>query len=175
MRLRAGAATPDEDAAVLSGDVLVPGATIAMNRAATFPVPPDALWPWLVQLGKGRGGWYFPRWLDRLTPPGRRGLRHLDPSLQQVKVGDEHPDWGPGEPTLRVVEFDPARTLVYHSVRGDFEMSWQLVLTPAGAGTRLHHRVRARTKTRVFAELGDLFDGITVVLLFRGLRERIGP
>jgi len=186
--------TRAEIAAALPGDDLVPDATAAFDRATTLAAPPAEIWPWLVQLGKGRGGWYFPKWLERITPPSRRGLRHVDASLQDVQVGDDHPDWGPGAPVLRVVELDAQRAIVYHSLRdkaaghqwpldgsaerdGVLAISWVIVLRPAGvAHTRLHLRLRARIKPHAVSPepLFDLFDWATVELLFAGLRERLG-
>jgi hypothetical protein len=188
-------ATPDEVALALPGDDLVPDASASFDRATTLPVTPPELWPWLVQLGKGRGGWYFPLWLERLTPKRRRGLRYLDPAMQQIEVGDDHPDWGPGRPVLRVVAVDPQRAIVYHSLRdravghqwpldgradrpGVLAMSWALVLSPAGSGAvRLHLRLRIRLQpSRLPVEpIADRFDRLTVDLLFAGLRERVTP
>ncbi len=186
-------ATAAEIAATLPGDDLVPDANTAFDRAATLPATPDELWPWLLQLGKGRGGWYFPRWLERVTPPGRRGLRHLDPLLHDVRIGDDHPDWGPGDPVLRVADLQPQRAIVYLSLRdkgaghrwpadgradrpGVLALSWVLVLTPHGLGrTRLHLRLRTRIKGRRLSPepIFDAFDWATVELLFAGLRERL--
>jgi hypothetical protein len=186
-------ATATESAATLPGDDLVPDATAAFDRAATLPAPPEVVWPWLVQLGLRRAGWYFPRWLERLTPPGRRGLRHIDPALQRVEIGDDHPDWGPGDPVLRIVDLRPNEAIVYHSLRdkaadhrwptdnrsdreGVLAISWVLILSPVGeAESRLHLRLRARLKPhRISPEpVFDLFDWATVELLFAGLRERL--
>lgn len=183
--------TDREVAAALPGDGLLPDATDVIDRAVTLPAPPEQVWPWLVQLGKGRGGWYFPRWVERAVPPSRRGLRRIEPSLQGVAVGDDHADWGPGAPVLRVAEIDPARALVFLSLRdkaaghrwpadgraerpGVFAMSWALVLTPSGErGTRLHLRLRLRAHSSLLTAVGGLFDWATVVLLFAGLRERL--
>ncbi len=186
-------ATAAELAATLPGDDLVPDATAVFDRAATLPAAPVDVWPWLLQLGLRRAGWYFPRRLERLTPPARRGLRHLDPALQHVEIGDEHPDWGPGEPVLRVVDLVPERAIVYLSLRdksnghrwprdgradrpGVLALSWVLVLSAEGAdATRLHLRLRARIKARrvPLTPLFELFDAVTVALLFAGLRERV--
>jgi hypothetical protein len=186
-------ASAAEVASALPGDGLVPDATAAFDRATTLPRPPEIVWPWLVQLGKGRAGWYFPHWLDRVTPPSRRGLRHIDPALQQVSVGDEHSDWGPGDPVLRVTEFRTNEAIVYHSLRdkaaghrwpadgradrdGVLAISWVLILSPVGTTeSRLHLRLRARLRPRRVspAPVFDLFDGATVELLFAGLRERV--
>ena len=59
-------ATPAEIVFTLPGDDLIPGTTVTFDRAATLPAPPVRVWPWLVQLGNGRPGWYFPRRLELL-------------------------------------------------------------------------------------------------------------
>ena len=67
------APTPDEVARPLPGDDLVPHATTVMDRALTLPAPPEAVWPWLVQLGKRRAGWYLAWPGERWGRPSRRG------------------------------------------------------------------------------------------------------
>ena len=54
------AATPAEVAAPAPGDGLVPEADVVMDRGFDLPAGPEQVWPWIVQLGKGRGGWYLP-------------------------------------------------------------------------------------------------------------------
>ncbi len=162
-----------------------------MDRATTLPAPPAGIWPWLVQLGKGRGGWYFPSTLERLLPRGGRGLRHLDPRLGTVEVGDRVPDWGPGEPEFRAELVEPDRALVWLSLRdrgdrwrwptdetprpGVLALSWALVLDPVDGGTRLQLRLRMRRGrlAPLVAVFGGLVDAVTVGLLFAGLRERV--
>ncbi|HEY2192382.1 MAG TPA: hypothetical protein VGH76_08775 [Actinomycetospora sp.] len=60
-------ATPDEVAARLPGDDLVPDAQVTMDRAFDLPAVPEILWPWLAQLGKQRAGWYLPAGVERPT------------------------------------------------------------------------------------------------------------
>lgn len=182
------AATTEEVAADLPGDDLVTGDVVAMDRAVTLPVPPDVLWPWVAQLGKGRAGWYLPRRVEALLPRARRALRHVDPALAAVAVGDEVADWGPGDPVLRAIDVDPPHALVWHSLRDRtnhhrwpadpddpdaLAMSWVLVLDPVPGGTRLHLRLRVRAKHRALVAVGAVFDWLTVVGLFAGLRERL--
>lgn len=183
---RCSGATDAEVALRLPGDDLVPDATEAIDRCTTLPAPPDAVWPWLVQLGKRRAGWYFPRRVEVFLP--RRGLRHIDASLQRVAVGDDIPDWGPGDPVFRAAVVDPGRSLVWHSLRDRahghrwpvdpsgphvLALSWALVLQPVPDGTRLHIRLRLRVNNAALAKLGGIVDWVTIVLLFRGLRERV--
>ena len=56
-----------EERASMPGDDLV-DADVVMDRAFTLGGPPDQVWPWLVQLGKHRGGWYLPRAVERAVP-----------------------------------------------------------------------------------------------------------
>src|SRR5690349_633358 len=56
--------TGHEAEAVLPGDELVPGAKLRATHAITIDAPAGAIWPWLVQMGQGRGGLYSYDWLE---------------------------------------------------------------------------------------------------------------
>lgn len=183
----------------LPGDDLVPGARVVMDRAVTLPAPPERVWPWLVQLGRDRAGWYLPGWLERAVPRGRRSLRYLDTDFQKLAPGDEIPDWGPGEPQFRAVIVDPPRALVYLTARDRENVyrwpesgppypdsvlvaSWALVLSPAAgpdgtAGSRLQLRLRINRLGKrapwLVARIGGLIDEAAVRPLFAGLAERL--
>jgi hypothetical protein len=167
--------TAAERAATLPGDELVDPADVVMDRAFSLPAPPDEVWPWLVQLGKQRAGWYFPRWVELLVPRSRRGLRRLDPAYLSLTVGDVIPDWGGKNETFTVAELEPGSHLLHTSTRGRTELTWCLQLTPEGTGTRLHLRLRlAPVNHKKLAEYGGgLFDLLTVAGLAAGLRERV--
>ncbi|MBA3367280.1 MAG: hypothetical protein H0T99_01150 [Geodermatophilaceae bacterium] len=186
--------TDAEIARHLPGDDLVAGAGHIIDRAATIPAPVTAVWPWLVQLGKQRAGWYFPRWVELAVPPARRGLRTIDPGLLSLSPGQRVPDWGPGDPQFEVSTIQPEQALVYLSLRQKsrnwtwpdrtdplpddvLALSWALVLSPVDhMHSRLHLRLRvqaARERSPLMI-LGGLFDWVTVALLFAGLRERVG-
>src|SRR3954452_16755071 len=104
---------------VLPGDELIARPRHTIDRATTLPAPPEAVWPWLVQLGKERGGWYMPSWLEPLIVrrPETKAATGIVPELQHVGVGDEIPDYGPGEPVFRAERVDPPHALVYSSLR----------------------------------------------------------
>ncbi|HET6209445.1 MAG TPA: hypothetical protein VFD94_03640 [Jatrophihabitans sp.] len=165
-----------ERAASLPGDDLVPVAEVVLDRACTLPRPPEQVWPWLLQLGKARAGWYLPRWLEYLMPPARRALRRIEPRWQALTVGDVIPDWGGRHATFQLALLEPGRTLVYWSSRGRTHLSWAIVLHPlAGGSTRLQFRLRlAPVRHRRVAELaGGLFDQLSIAGLAAGLRERL--
>ena len=167
--------TASERSAALPGDGLVAPADVVMDRAFSLPAPPDVVWPWLVQLGKRRAGWYLPRWVERLVPRSRRGLRHLAPAYLDLEVGDVIPDWGGKDETFTVTELEPAHHLLHASRRGRTNLTWCLRLTPEGTGTRMHLRLRlAPVKHARLAEYGGgFFDLLTISGLAAGLRERV--
>ena len=168
--------TRAERAARLPLDDVVSPADVVMDRAFTLDAPPDVVWPWVLQLGKRRAGWYLPRRPERVIPPRRRGLRAIDPALQRLSVGEVVPDWGGADATFTVLEVVAGSHLVYGSTRGRTRLTWCLHLAPVGPGrTRMHLRLRlAPVKHRVFAErVGGLFDQLTVIGLAAGLRERV--
>ena len=168
--------TPAERAAWLPGDELVEPADVVMDRAFSLPAPPEDVWPWLVQLGKRRAGWYLPRWVERFVPPSRRGLRRLDPAYLSLQVGDVIPDWGGKDATFTVAGLEPGRHLLHTSTRGRTRVTWCLHLAPEGAaGTRVHLRLRlAPVRHRTIAEYaGGFVDRLTIAGLAAGLRERV--
>ncbi|MGI8506559.1 MAG: hypothetical protein ACR2MK_07075 [Solirubrobacteraceae bacterium] len=163
----------------LPGDELIPDAEVVMDRGASLAASPEQVWPWLLQLGKGRAGWYLSRRLERLVPRRNRALRAIEPSYQQVAVGDRVADYGPdGWFEARIV--DAPRALVWWSERGrDLQFTWALVLEPAGphrcelhARLRINRKIGRRLPTLV--QLGaDLFDRLTIRMMVAGLRERL--
>ena len=159
------------------GDDVVPDAPVVMDRETVLPGTAEQLWPWLVQLGKDRAGWYFPRWAERVIPVKGRGIRDLDPRWQRLEVGDRIPDYGPGDPDFEVVRIDPPHLLVHRTERGSLVASWALVAEDVPDGVRLHLRFRARPgrawTVPLVNTVGAAFDWATVALLFAGLRERL--
>lgn len=169
------AATPEEVAAPRPGDALVDPADVVMDRAFTLEPPPEVVWPWLVQLGKRRAGWYLPRSVERVVPPRRRASRVVEQRWQRLAVGDVVADYGGRHASFRVAELRPASYVVYASRRGRTEVTWTLHLSPLAAGTRVHLRLRLAPVRRVWLArtVGGCFDGLTVAGMATGLRERL--
>ena len=168
-------ATAAEVAAPRAGDDVGPEADVVMDRGYDLEVAPAQVWPWIVQLGKGRAGWYLPRAVERVVPRSRRSARAVLPRWQGLEVGDVIPDYGGRDATFEVVQVDPPHTLVYRSTRGHTDVSWAITLTPREQGTRVHLRLRLGPVRRVqLAEnLGGLFDALTIAGMAAGLRERL--
>lgn len=87
-------ATQAEIARTLPGDELAPLAQTVTTRAVTVKAPPEKIWPWLVQIGYKRAGWYNLDWLNGMMGAadfvdGRRSANRIVPELQVLQVGDE--------------------------------------------------------------------------------------
>jgi hypothetical protein len=169
------AATPAEIAAPRAGDDLLPGADVVMDRAFTVDAPPPAVWPWIVQLGKGRAGWYLPRRLERLQPRRFRASRTVDDRWQQLAAGDVVPDYGLHDDTFTVEQIEAPHTLVYSTRRGHTVATWSITLEPAAGATRVALRLRLHPvrHVRLAETVGGLFDLLTIAGMAAGLRERV--
>lgn len=93
----------------LPGDDLVPDAVMVFNTKLTITATPEDVWPWLVQLGKNRAGWYFPRGVERFIPVQRRAIRQIEPRWQGLTAGDRVPDYGGSDEFLEVAWIEQPR------------------------------------------------------------------
>ena len=105
-------ATAQEAGGQVAGDELMPDAGIVATRVVEINAPPAAIWPWLVQMGPGRGGAYTYDWIERRLGIDIRNTDRIIPELQDLKVGDEIPV--PGY-AMRVERLDPGQVLVIRS------------------------------------------------------------
>jgi hypothetical protein len=173
------AATTAERRAPRPGDDILPRADVVMDRAFTVHGDPDDVWPWLVQLGKHRAGWYLPSAIERFLPRSRRAARSIQPRWQHLEVGDVIPDYGGRHETFEVAKIRPPSALVYRSRRGSTDVTWSITLEPvarAKPSTRIFLRLRlAPVRHRWLAvTAGELLDLMTITGLATGLRERLG-
>jgi hypothetical protein len=150
-------------------------ADVVMDRGVDVPAAPSDVWPWLVQLGKGRAGWYLPRRLERVLPPRHRAARTIEPRWQALAVGDVIPDYGGRDATFTVAEITAPSTLVYRSRRGSMDVSWAILLRATDHGTRVHLRLRLGPVRRrwLATSAGELVDVATIAGMAAGLAERV--
>lgn len=175
------------------GDEVVPDAVMVYDRIRTVKAPAESVWPWVVQLGKGRGGWYLTRRWERLLPAGWRASRAVEPQWQGLAAGDRVADYGASrDDYFDVVAVDRPRALVYKSERYGAVFTWALLLReeqqqqqpPSGQGgddgeveTVVHLRFRGRIqstglKRKLIVTVGDWFDHWTATPMLAGLAER---
>jgi hypothetical protein len=122
----------------LPGDELVAGAKIGWNHASTIRADPADIWPWLVQLGCRRAGWYGYEGLDNGGVPS---AERIVPELQRVQAGDIFPVAPRARDRFVVRVAEPGRALVPGVDAG--QVSWAFVLEPAGeTSSRLLTRSR---------------------------------
>jgi hypothetical protein len=119
----------DETARTLPGDELIPDADFTQTMAVTIDAPPSAVWPWLLQMGYGRGGWYSYDAIDMRD----HSVREILPELQDLAVGRLIP-FAP-EMSFRVERLDPEHALVLY---GDSKLveQQQHAAEKAGDGER---------------------------------------
>lgn len=150
--------TKEERNARLPGDRIVSDPKVVTDHAVTIDAPPSAVWPWLVQMGWGRGGWYTARWVDRLLfPANGPSADRIVPELQDIGVGTFIPDGPPHtECGLVVEEIEHERALVLRSnshlpkswrPHSTLDWSWAFVLTPLDEGRRTRFHFRSRWTT----------------------------
>jgi hypothetical protein len=69
--------TDAEAYGTLPGDDVIAHPMVEWTRGITVQAPPERIWPWLVQMGYGRAGWYTPAWVDRILEPSLFQLQTL--------------------------------------------------------------------------------------------------
>jgi hypothetical protein len=179
MHLRWGA-TSEEAGGALPGDDVVPEADLVATRAVTIGTTADRVWPWIAQLGQGRGGFYSYDALENLFGCDIHSADRIVAGWQDVAVGDEV-RLAP-EVALRVAALDRGRSLVLSggvptgAAGPPYDFSWAFALRdrPDGA-TRLLIRERYRY-TRSWAPLlAEPVEAISFVMhqeMLRGIKRR---
>ena len=182
LSLRSGVSEAEASGS-LAGDDVIARPMVEWTRGTTIRRPPAEVWPWLVQMGYHRGGWYTSEWLDRVIwrVDARNAYRIL-PEFQDLAVGDVVPDGPDHAAYFWVRDIEPERALVYHSIRHPYrghpvdpsdrgalrrlerslvdggtylDFSWVFILRPTGAqSSRLLIRTRANYAPRAIRFAG---------------------
>ena len=105
-------ATESEAARLLPGDELVPHPRVKYTRGITIQSTPDRIWPWLVQMGQGKGGLYSYEKLENLAGCDIHNADRILPQFQNIKVGDQVKLGPKGYPAFTVLGVHPQEALV---------------------------------------------------------------
>jgi hypothetical protein len=167
--------TPEEVSRTLPGDDLVPRPMFDATRAITIRATPDEVWPWLVQVGVTRAGWYSYDLLDNL---GRPSADHIIPDLQHLEPGDVVPMSPDGHHGIDVQSIEAPTSMVW-SAPGETSWTWQLDALPRGS-TRLITRIRSRMRPTprsiafyAVVEIADIWMIRKMLLTIRERAERL--
>lgn len=169
-QLRWGA-TDEELNRSMPGDDIVKHPTFDATRAVTIRARPEEIWPWMVQIGFGRAGWYSYDWIDNL---GRPSAERIIPEFQNIQVGDLIPIFK--DRGFWVKAFEPNRWMLWDDKdKGDLTWFWGLY--PADDGqTRLITRVRLRYRwlspTILFNLALDVGDIVMMRKCMLGIKRR---
>lgn len=147
-QLRWGA-TDDEVDGSLPGDDLISGADLTATRAISVRASAGGVWPWIAQLGQGRGGFYSYDFLENLFGCRMHSAERVIAEWQEIGVGDKV-NLAPEVP-LTVVVVEPGRALVLRGgvpirdAPAPYDSTWAFVLRDHSDGaTRLVVRERYR-------------------------------
>jgi hypothetical protein len=164
-------ASPDEVAARIPGDELLEDADVVATRAITVDAPPEAIWPWLVQMGVGRAGAYTYDWIERLCGLDIRSADRIIPELQDLHAGDVLP-MRPNEPGMRIEILATNRAMASRSEDGSWV--WSFALVAHNGSTRLisRNRMRVHGAQRVGLPAMEVGSLVMERKMLHGIKQR---
>lgn len=141
---------PDDDERPLPGDELLPGAHYALTHHINIEAPPELVWPYLMQMGCDRAGWYSIDWLDNGGVPS---VDHLVPGWKKRNVGDRIAATPAQDGFFEVLATAENKYFVMggetQRFGGPFKMTWAFILEPIGEdATHLISRTRAESSPK---------------------------
>jgi hypothetical protein len=178
-QLRWGA-TDEESEGPLPGDDLIEKADLIATRAITIRASAEKVWPWIAQLGQGRGGFYSYDFLENLVGCDIHSADRIVPEWQDLVVGDEvrfAPEVG-----LAVASLEHGRSLVLRggipigNTAPPYDFTWAFVLRDGpDKTTRLLVRERyayTRTWARLIVEPTEVLSFVMSQKMLREIKER---
>lgn len=176
-------ARPEEREREWPGDRLVERVDICATRAVAIRSSASAVWPWLLQLGLGRGGFYSYELLERLGGIDVRNVERIDPRLQSLEIGQQI-ELHPAAPGLVVAKLEPPRHLCFRTWKDEQDLadrdpaivaSWSFYLVPISTDAcrllvRACKQVRRKRPWRARFLASFLEDPLDLVMERRMLR-----
>jgi hypothetical protein len=177
--LRWGASTQECEVS-LPGDDLIASPDLTATRAITVRGPAGQVWPWIAQLGQGRGGFYSYDFVENLVGCDIHSADRIFPGWQDIRVGDVV-RLAPGA-GLDVAAVEPGRSLVLRggvqigNAPPPYDFTWAWVLRDEPDGTsRLLVRERysyTRPWARLLVEPVEAVSFLMSQKMLRGIRDR---
>jgi hypothetical protein len=155
---------------------------VEANRALTINAAAKEIWPWMVQMGAGRGGLYSYDWLENLAGMGIHSADRIVPELQDLGEGDVFPLDASAGTGPTVAELVPERAIVLHILNpraGRSVLSWAYILDQVDEGTtRLIFRFKLDIDPRplwglVYALLIDIPHFVMERKMMLGIKDRV--
>ncbi len=167
-------ATEEEAEAPMPGDELISEPTLVSSRAVAIGASPDAVWPWLAQIGQGRGGFYSYDWIENLIGLDIHSSDRILAEHQRPRVGDRVALANDGS-GLDVELVEPGRSLLLREPNGGW--TWAFTLNSTDGTTRLVARNRwttagGRLGFRVYMALIDPAAFVMERKMLLGIKER---
>jgi hypothetical protein len=170
--------TAEERSRLVPGDDLAPDAGYVTTRAVTIRASSEAVWPWLIQMGQDRAGFYTHNWVERLLRSGIPDMSVIHPEWQHIEAGDlmrTNHDIGGKPMGWPVVAVDPGRSLVVSS-KSLPTGTYAFILDPLDdTTTRMIVRDRAHWKRSEWPFAALVFEPLHAYMetgLIRGVRRR---
>ena len=170
-QLRWGA-TDEEVKRSMPGDNIVGKPSFNATRAVTINAPAENIYPWIVQIGLNRAGWYSYDLLDNLT---RRSAESILPEHQRIQVGDLIPMSPDGKEGLWVKDFLYNEWLLWWDKEGDNSWAWGIYSegeTHARLVTRVRVEYRWLSPAILFNLIIEFFDILMMRKCMLGIKRR---
>ena len=173
-------ATADEVSRYLAGDELLDDPELDATRAIEIEAPPEKIWPWIVQIGYGRAGFYS---FDNLDNGGVPSAEYIIPEYQNLKVGDSIPGGkykGRVFNLLEVVAMEPNKSMLWVFLKGtaweDATWSWGLYRIDSSR-TKLVSRLRQKydlnsVQETIMWSLADVMEICMMRTTLLGIKRR---
>ncbi len=134
-------ASPEERGSPMPSNDIIPAPIASFTHGVSINAPLERVWPWLAQMGSGRGGWYS---YDLIDNDGNASATTILPEFQHVASGDVFPALPRAKDAFIVATVEPPRNLILTvpGKDGSILVTWEFLLQPVGSCTRLLVRGR---------------------------------
>ena len=170
-QLRWGA-TDDEIRCSMPGDDIVGKPSFNATRTVSIKAPAENIYPWIVQMGVGRAGWYSYDLLDNL---GRPSAEVILPAHQNLQVGDVVPMSPDGKQGLWVKDCKDNEWMLWWDKKGDSTWAWG-IYSEGEAYCRLVTRLRVKYRwlspAILFNLIIEFFDIWMMIKCMKGIKRR---